>query len=45
MKASEEGAMQANFVSTIPNVKKIAVVIKMPVLQWKGLCLLQKLKD
>ena len=26
MKASEEGAMQANFVSTIPNVKKVAVV-------------------
>jgi branched-chain amino acid transport system substrate-binding protein len=26
MKASEEGAMQANFVSTIPNVKRVAVV-------------------
>jgi len=26
MKASEEGAMQAKFVSTIPNVKKVAVV-------------------
>ena len=48
MKASEEGAMQANFVSTIPNVKKVAVVTQKDagVLQnGKGLCLLQKLKD
>lgn len=47
MKASEEGAMQASFVSTIPNVKKVAVVTQKDAwgtAKWEGFMSAAKLK-
>ncbi len=47
MKASEEGAMQANFVSTIPNVKKVAVVTQKDAwgtAKWEGFMAAAKAK-